>query len=948
MKKILLSFLFLLSTLNLIAQGKPSETNIYKDVTSYASTNFYAGVIEKAELLEKEYPSSVFLIPTLIFKAEGYNYVQRYKDAEETINQVLVNLKSDDENYSKANYVLGEALYYQKKNKLALNAFYEAAKNKESKYYANSIYFAGKIFYEIKEYKKSENLLSFVIKNGTLYDVNVYEDSLCLLIKGYIENKKYKKAISLYEKIDANTFSTDFYNYLSFTVAPAYEQGGQPLKAYNIYCSLLECDDKNLVVDSLQNAYGVAHRNKIDFKPEEIVQKINNTSDEFDSILADFWTRMGVDSYNQQNFSKTKECFSYAKKNITPQTDIIIQIYEAKMKIDSGVTSDQARELIKSLQKLETLVVMQKDITVKDSYYSVIVNFKAIAGDWNGVVSSFTRIRNPDEHISYLGASGYYKNGNYAEADSTLQNCTSLENRLLLANVLAREEQYDKAANIYVQINSKGELDDVNRLEFAKVLYCQKKWEAAFKHSKTASQPISGYLCGLCAINLGKWQEAITSFDLYIKQYSKNYGYQDESYFYKAFAQYKLSNYQLAYKSFIEFLERKSINVDLNRRAYSLIAKSAIMLNDYQNASVYAEKLVKASTKEDEKQDALIFCSEIYSDSKQYDKAVKVLQPYTNGKSDFNLLCLYQIAQIYEKSKDINNADKYYEKVFTQFPKSKAAQEALYRCGELLYANENYEKAESRFTKYLNSFPDGKFCDAAYYFCGECNLNIKEYNRSIMQNKVLISKYPKSIYIYGAYSNLIKAYYYQENYGEALSIARLLKDEYPDQAEADGTLKKLVELEKITTGTDRRIVEKQTEYEKAGKKSTKKGRIAGSQLVLLYSEFGSLKDAYSIANEILPLQKDSSELSYAASNSQIIGEYYKSEGKNQQAAQMYLKAAEFYRSSSNDDKAALCLYSAVDSFVACQKRADAKETANLLIQLYPESKYAKNVNRLIK
>ena len=87
---------------------------------------------------------------------------------------------------------------------------------------------------------------------------------------------------------------------------------------------------------------------------------------------------------------------------------------------------------------------------------------------------------------------------------------------------------------------------------------------------------------------------------------------------------------------------------------------------------------------------------------------------------------------------------------------------------------------------------------------------------------------------------------------------------------------------------------------------------------------------------------------YAASNAGIIAQYFKSEGQNKKAAQMFLKAAELYRSSGKDSEAASSLYSAVDSFVFEGMKADARETANLLIQLYPQTKQAKNVNKLLK
>lgn len=952
MKKWFCIFLsvFLFINFGVFSQGIESETSVYKELSSYSAAGYYPGVIEKADYLEKYYPNSVFLNSALISKAEALNGLKNYSDAKQCVLRAIQSIQKNNEDYSRAYFVLGLCDYNLGLKKTALNDFHEAAcvDNKNDFYRAKAIFESGKVLNELKEYKKARIPLESVIAEGSNYERSDYNEALFLLIDTYENLTEYKKAVSLFEKLNADDFSKETYNLLEYKIAPCYEKNKNPMKAYNIYCSLIESKDGVLAVNALKGAYAVSHRNRIDFNPSEIVKKLDSNTDNFVQLLSDFWLRMGIDSYNLQNYIKAKECFSYSKQNASEDTKIIIKIYEEKIKIDGCLTTSQAEQISESLKTIETAVIVSKDISIKDSYYSTLANCYAIAGDWSNCQKAYNRIKNPDEHSSYIGAASYYKAGNYDEAEKILRKYNSPKSMLLYTNVLARLGKYDQAASIYVNLNSKSKLDNKNRFEFAKVLYCQKKWEAAYKHSKTADQPVSGYLCALCAINLGKWQEAVSALDSYIKNYASDYGYQDEAYFYKAFAQYKLGQYQTAYKSFKNYVSRTSSNVVLNRRAYSLAAKCAVMLNDYSQAAVYAEELVKISYNDDDKHEAIIFCSEIYSDSKNYDKAIKVLSPYLYGKSDFNLTCLYKTAQIYEKSKDFNNADVYYERTYNAFPKSKEAEESLYRRGELFYLNGEYEKAEERFNKYLTNYPGGKYCDASYYFCAECNLYIKQYNRSIMQNKYFIANYPDSIYIYGAYSNLLKAYYALENYGEALQIARVLVDEYQDQAESDGTIKRLVELEKITTGTDRRIVEKQSQYEKLGKKSTKKGRIAGTELVRLYSEFGSMKDAYNLANELLSLQKDSDELLYAASNAGIIAQYFKSEGQNKKAAQMFLKAAELYRSSGKDSEAASSLYSAVDSFVFEGMKADARETANLLIQLYPQTKQAKNVNKLLK
>lgn len=79
-----------------------------------------------------------------------------------------------------------------------------------------------------------------------------------------------------------------------------------------------------------------------------------------------------------------------------------------------------------------------------------------------------------------------------------------------------------------------------------------------------------------------------------------------------------------------------------------------------------------------------------------------------------------------------------------------------------------------------------------------------------------------------------------------------------------------------------------------------------------------------------------------------IAEFYAKGEQGTKQAEYYLKAVEYYRLSSKDTSSeeAVALYSAVDAFLKDKKTADARETANVLKKLYPDSRQAKNVDKL--
>ena len=401
---------------------------------------------------------------------------------------------------------------------------------------------------------------------------------------------------------------------------------------------------------------------------------------------------------------------------------------------------------------------------------------------------------------------------------------------------------------------------------------------------------------------------------------------------------------------------------DKNKLAYlkkscEYAAKSSLQNSDFKNAAIQAEKIIKYSKDNAEKQSAVLFCAEIFTDYSDYENALNILQPYTelsqnpddlNSDFEFTAKVIFTCAKIFELQKNLEKADFYYQKVCSDFSQSKVAQEALYRNAGLFYAFEEYSSAFNKFNDYIYEFPSGEFVDAALYFGGDCALKISQVERAIIFNQTLLQKYPQSVYCYGANINLLTAYYEKENFSQALQTAKNIVKNFPKQAADDGIGTKLLELEKIVQGTDRRVVEKQTEYEKLGKNTTVKGRTAGSALVKLLAENPSTQQqAYNLALEIIKNQIETHEITFAAENAEFIADYQRKNQNFYDAAQNYLKAAQFYR-TFDDAKSAVTLYSAVEAFLAGDFQSDAEEVSKMLKHIYPDSRQAQRVDRLFE
>ena len=915
MKKITFLFIIFLESIFLWAQNSStsSELDLYNDLNIYSNAGYYPGVVVQAEQLEANYPESVFIVQARIAKGQALTILKRYEEAQTTFEAVLASLHVGADDYSKCWYYLGLAYYYDGDYPNALNAFHTAcdAEQRQNKieYYPLSILYAGRINYFIESYDKVRPLFEYVVANGRYFTKDEYDEALQKLLFSYNATGSYDSTIKLYSKLAPLDYSDKVFAALTIYAADAYEKTGDVNKAYQIL-------------------------NK-------------NQNEDFKEMLSLFRLNLGAAAYSKKDYDAALEYFTLAEESSSQEVLLPCFIYRQKIALDKG-GKKAVEEVAQALNQNEARILENSsDIPgLADSYWAL--KLRCVTDDEK--LSIYNKIQNPSAKDAYVTAYALRtKDSKNAEAllapfarDSS---CTKL-----YASLLAANGKYQAAADQYEKLVKENKLDGAGRIEYAKVLYRLQKWQASCDQALASNKYMGFYIAGLCKFNLSQYNAAYEQLTKYVNSKTTIPQYNRLAQYYRGVCAYKTSDYKNAYKILTAFISDSKNRDSFLYKACELAAKSALMNGELKNAALMAEKMIDASMNQEQKENAVIYCSEIYTDCKDYDKAISVLSAYTSGDSAFAVRCLLATAEVYVKKGDLNRADSAFKKISSQFAGTENAEYAAYRSGEIYYASQKYSEAQTRFTSYIYDYVNGKYSDAAYYFSGDCNMKTGDLDRAIMQNTTLVTKYPDSIYSYGAYKNLLQAYYQQENYRDALSTARLLVRDYNEQASSDGIGQKILELERIVGGTDREIVEKTGQYERAGKTGSKKGRLAGSELVQLYMEHGYSDQAFSLALELLNYQKDSDEAYYAAQNSDVVAGYYDKKGESKKAAEYYLKAAEYYRASGRDDsdRAAAALYSATASFMAAGLRGDAEVTAKLLVDLYPDTKQGSKVMNLLK
>jgi len=961
-----------------------SELSIYNEVNSAFYTGFYPGAVEKANLLKKKYPESVFIIPTSVIKGEALVNLGRFSEASEVFVEIIPSIHLGDENYERAYFYLGEAYFYQSEYEKALSCFYKCTAASVSQnhleYYNQSLLFAGRGLYITENYEKAISVLEYLENHKLSIEPDEYYEVLQKLMICYNKTANYSKTIELFKFLDKNDFADEIYYRLEFQLAAAYEATGEDEKAYDIYCNIIQSGIKELAVISLQKAYLITTKENAAVRSETLFEMTQGTFEQAPAIVYEFWVRLAVDFYAQQKFAQSLVYFESAEKiakNNVVDFEYIIRLYKEKIRLETEtLDEDEALEVEKKLRGIEKQIQKSDFENISDVYYSTILKCKITEQNWAEAEEVFKKIGKADSNNLYYYACAEFNLKNYEKVIELVKDQNETKFLNLAAKAYVCSNNYKKARTYYEKLLFQVEKDENLlpmgttienlQLEYCKVLYKLKDFSNCLKSCNKLIEIYNTkdaeYLAGLSAINLKKWKEAIGHFGEYEKVVSKPKDFlknlsADEKQFYlnmlyySGYANYVTGEYAQAYRYFAKYNESSIAREKYAALAYEFAAKSALQLRQYQQAAVQAEKLIQSVTSESEKHSAVYFCAEIYIDSERYDEAIRLLRPWSENKDDFAITCLYKIAQIYQKSGNLNQAESTYENLITSYGKNELAEDSLFNCGEMFYSAGKFQKAEEKFSRYIYKYVEGKYAERALFFSGDCNYKLEKFERSAMLFTRLTEKYTASTYLYGSYINLLNCDYELENYEDALRVAKILQNNFVEQARNDGIPSRVTELEKLLSGFDTATARKFSEFEKFGGIKTVKGRHAGTQLVQMYiTDEATNKDGIVLALQLLPLEQGNleEEAGDAAINANIIADWYRANGSTKEAAEYYLLAAEYYRGSNEIDytKPAAALYSAAEAFVAEGMNGDARETAALLVELYPDTKYSEAVGRL--
>ena len=950
MKKIILSFCASVLTTGLFASGFETDVSLFNELSSAYNSGFYPGAVQYAEKLNEDFPESAYIGSALVMEGESLVRLGQYEEAFDILKKAE-DLDNDAELKSACKFYLARCYDNAKVYETALSYYYEYCRSMKEKgrLYPNAVLNAGFIYYKTSEYKKAVKNLEYAVKNGNRYLPSDYHSALLKLCDSYNHSGQAEKTISLYQKIPENKVPEEVYLALTEYAGDAYLKVGNYRKAYDFYCKVLYSGNKKLSANALKKAYNVSseHRKEVGTEPGNVLQNVQKSLNDSPELLAEFWTRLGTDAFYDGDYKKALTYFDEAEKHITEELFEYISMYRCEITAGKKPGLQSARNAEKQLLSAQKIQMEMENPKYKTEYNELLVKYAAFQENWENVKKYSSRIINPSDKTNFYLALANYKTGNYPETARLLTG----SDHELYALSLARQNNLKESARVYDISDASGKMTPEERLNYSKVLILSGRYRESQVQAAKCGLNEGKYILGLAQFNTRSWPYAEESFSSFIRNADKKDPGQAKeiSYarFYLGYSQYRQNKCREAFSNLSAFISQYPFH-ELLWNAQMTSANAAVKLEKYDDARKMAEAAVKSSVTQQNKEDAVLLCAEIYSDSGEYEKAIALLSEFTRQKSDLGMKSLYQTAQIYEKMRDFARADLKYKETQEKFPSAKTGEEAMYRRGELYYGEQDFKTALFRFNEYKAKYPNGHYVDACWYYSADCMEKNGNRSSAILQNKALVTKFPDSSYHYSAVKNLVDLLRKNGEYQEALGYARALLEKYGEQAVNDGVQESVVQLEMLSGGKNEAIVQKESEFKKAGGMNTPEGRKAGTELAVLYSiNEETAREAVMLSQELLPLQeknnKNRSETLYAAQNADIIAQSLRNQQKNKESAEMNLKAARYYRECGRNDEAAQTMYNAYDAFIASGRPQDANATAVELKKLYPGTRQAKAV-----
>jgi len=799
--------------------------------------------------------------------------------------------------------------------------------------------------------------------------------ALALLLVEYIRQDDFGRVLEWYEQIDPEQVDERWRGRVVLYAAEAYRAADRQDRAIELYERVSDAS-VDIATVALQRRFQTAQADGDDEELDRIVREAEERLAGRQRVLADFWTRAGIESFRRQRFDRAG-LYLQRVWDLRDSTEVepAVALYLAEL----DERRDERGRAIEILEEQKA-----RDTGERARVAARLGALYLAEGEYERAEEMFLLALEEDpvdgleSQVRYQLALARHRRSDSDEALATIGAIFSegmtggLSTELLRLRAAAERTvgRYSDAGRTLREYLSARPSDLDGRLEYMKVLFLEGRHERVLEAAQELTETYEqeqeryeerpellrrrDYLVGLSATALGEYDRAAEALSGFYEEHREaSDGHDAESIepyalFYLGFARYRLGEYGTATDILRDFASAYGDHRLTGRALYTAAWAS---YNDRRFAD--SEELLVRLLDHDLDESAEVETRYLLGRTLfALDRPEAAAEEYTriHGRypdSAYADDAMFEAADILVAMGELEAASERFARLHAEYPQSSLADPAMYRRAEAFYGAGEYERAAEAFREYREGFPDGQNIDAALYYGGAASEELGESGAALLLWQRIIDDYRDSGFRFDAMHRAAERHEERNELRDALALYTDMTSRYPEQAKEIGAQRRADELVLRVSGLTRDESRLLVDIEEHGEAETAEGREAILELsrIVVYE-----RQADAVNRRlVVPLLEDTAsraaeDRERAAEAHFLLGEWYFQLGEYADAADSFLEAAEVY--PVDRDRAAQSLYRAA---VAHQRRGQDSVVAELVEELsssYPDSEWAEEAQDL--
>ncbi|GAB3921835.1 tetratricopeptide repeat protein [Larkinella terrae] len=258
--------------------------------------------------------------------------------------------------------------------------------------------------------------------------------------------------------------------------------------------------------------------------------------------------------------------------------------------------------------------------------------------------------------------------------------------------------------------------------------------------------------------NAERYEQAIDNLDKSLK-YPVDTDLRNSALFWKAESYSALRKYDDAIPFYQQVMRSGNVSPDLQGKSLYALGYASYNKKNYPQAITYFRDFISKSGSADKQalEDATVRVADSYFANKNYNEAMRYYDnAIAQGRIDRDYASFQKGVILAFMERDVE-AKAQFDKVLTQFPNSRYADDALFQSANVDFEKGAYQASIRGFTRLINDKPKSYLIPAALLKRATANTNLQVYEPAIQDYKRILDQYGGSPSASGALLGLQNA-----------------------------------------------------------------------------------------------------------------------------------------------------------------------------------------------